>query len=71
MREIDVDEDGCLCLIDLFSVFYLTEIYMQALGGKGFLTPGTFSIWLRGSVILNYDNMDAKMVLLLCFHSNS
>ena len=33
MRDIDVDEDGCLCLLDFFSIFYLTEIYLQALGG--------------------------------------
>ena len=33
MKHIDVDEDGFLCLIDLFGVFYLTEIYLQSLGG--------------------------------------
>lgn len=34
MEVIDVDQDGYLCLLDLFGLFYLTEIYMQALGGK-------------------------------------
>ena len=33
MEVLDVDGDGYLCLLDLFSLFYLTEIYMQALGG--------------------------------------
>ncbi|XP_067932977.1 uncharacterized protein [Watersipora subatra] len=39
MVEVDVDQDGSLCLIDLFSIFYLSEIYLQSLG-DGFRDEG-------------------------------
>lgn len=37
MLEIDVDGDGRLCLLDVVSLFYLTEMYFKGLAGIAYV----------------------------------
>ena len=34
MSDIDTDGDGSLSILDVLSIFYLTELYLKALSGK-------------------------------------
>jgi len=34
MAELDIDNDGCLCFIDMFTSIYLAECYLHSLGSK-------------------------------------
>lgn len=34
MKEVDIDGDGELCMLDLLSLFYLSEVYLIGMAGK-------------------------------------